>query len=78
MLQAIFFLFSALRQAEEIFGDGFDFEKMGEELEKDEDLDDEQDDDVCYCETSFLNIYALQIHEVLYYILALQYYSRYS
>ena len=57
MLQAIFPHFSALRQAEEIFGDGFDFEKMGEELEKDEDLEDEQDDDVCYCKTSFLDLY---------------------
>lgn len=35
---------SALREAEEIFGDGFDFDKVAEELEEDEEDDDDIDE----------------------------------
>ena len=35
---------SALREAEEIFGDGFEFDKIQEELE--EDFDEDDDDEV--------------------------------
>ena len=37
---------SALREAEEIFGDGFDFDKVQEEME--EEFDEDEEDDVSY------------------------------